>query len=130
MTQMDEHQKMKAVSRYPISHKSMDSSEVKTSYTLAHFVAEFDEYVVIVSPRLEPNSFCKSGYSIANTIDIGNASGFPVDTCLRPDTLDNHVSGSDPDPNPAVEHSERGIQPMEDGWLEAMLEDRISGWEE
>ena len=44
-----------------------------------------DEYVVIVSPELDPQEFCKPGYEVVHTLEIWKAGDFPADVILRPD---------------------------------------------
>lgn len=117
-----------AVSPLPFMYRQAPLSEIG-AYTLTHYVAEADEYVVIVSPELDPDTFCKPGYKIAHTLEIWKAGDFPADILLRPD-YDNLEIGRDPDPVPFVEHGENASQFDQDGWLEAMLEDTISGTEE
>ncbi len=100
-----------------------------SSYLLVHYSSGADEYVVIVSPDLDPEDFCQPGYGIARTLEIWDAGGFPTDVALRPDheyqELDN-----EPDEGPLIEQYENASRLGDDGWLDARMEDQISGWEE
>ena len=96
---------------------------------LAYYTAPGDEYVVIVSPESNLEMFRREGYQLVNTLEIGNAMDFPEDTVLRPDQ--NFYEGEvEPDEGPLVEQYENSTRLHDDDWLEASLEDRISGWEE
>jgi hypothetical protein len=54
-------------------------------YVLAHFIAsDGDEYVVLVSPNLDPQEFCQSGYELVDTIEVWEAGEFPADVILAP----------------------------------------------
>jgi len=98
-------------------------------YILTHYVSETDEYVVIVSPELNPEEFCKSGYEIAHTLEIWNAGDFPADVILRPDHEYQELE-MEPDEGPLVEQYENSTRLHDDDWLEAAYEDQTCGWEE
>ena len=98
-------------------------------YILAHYVTDGDDYVVIVSPELDPREFCQPGYELADTLEVWEAGDFPADVLLRPDC--GYVEGDlEPDEGPLVEEYENASRLGEDGWLEAAFEDRVSGDEE
>jgi hypothetical protein len=44
-----------------------------------------DEYVVIVSPSSDPKQFCRAGYQLVCTLEIGNATDYPTNVILHPD---------------------------------------------
>ncbi|MFZ5903193.1 MAG: hypothetical protein ACOYZ8_06560 [Chloroflexota bacterium] len=98
-------------------------------YILAHYVSDADEYVVIVSPELNPQEFCKPGYTVARTLEIWRAGEFPADVPLRPN-YEYQEADTEPDEGPLVEQYENASRLGDDGWLEAAFEDRISGWSE
>lgn len=98
-------------------------------YILTHYVSEADEYVVIVSPELDPEEFCKAGYEVAHTLEIWNAGDFPADVILRPDHEYQELE-MEPDEGPLVEQYENATRLGDDDWLEAAFEDQVSGWEE
>ncbi|MDL1944308.1 hypothetical protein FBQ99_18390 [Chloroflexi bacterium CFX2] len=98
-------------------------------YILAHYVSDGDEYVVIVSPELDPQEFCKPGYEVARTLEIWRAGEFPADVPLRPD-YEYREADTEPDEGPLVEQYENASRLGDDGWLEAAFEDSISGWSE
>jgi hypothetical protein len=90
-------------------------------YILAHYIAsDGDDYVVIVSPNIDPQEFSQPGYELADTIEIWEAGEFPADMPLMP-AYDY--------PEPDIEPDE-GLLVEEDDWLEAAYEDRTSGWDE
>lgn len=99
------------------------------SYMLAHYVSELDEYVVILSSDLDPQEFCRPGYELAHTLEIGYAGDFPADEILRPEKT-SFEPDNEPDEGPLVEQYENASRLHEDDWLEAGFEDRISGWDE
>ena len=74
-------------------------------YILAHYVSDDDEYVVIVSPEIDPEEFCKPGYEVAHTLEIWNAGDFPADVILRPEQ-EFHEADTEPDEGPLVEQYE------------------------
>lgn len=98
-------------------------------YLLAHYVGEEDEYVVILSPELDPQEFCRPGYEVAHTLEIWNAGDFPADEVLRPEQA-FFEADTEPDEGPLVEQYENASRLHDDDWLEAGFEDRISGWDE
>ncbi len=98
-------------------------------YILSHYVSDEDEYVVIVSPELEPQEFCKPGYELARTLEIWRAGEFPADVILRPEQ-DSSEAESEPDAGPLIEQFQRASRKHEDDWLESAYEDRVSGWSE
>ena len=51
------------VSVPPFEYKQAALSEIGP-YILAHYISDSDEYVVIVSPELDPQEFCKPGYEV------------------------------------------------------------------
>jgi hypothetical protein len=98
-------------------------------YLLAHYVSSDEEYVVIVSRDSHPEDFCRPGFGLAHTINIGKAGEFPLDVILRPDQQFQEAE-IEPDEGPLVEQYENATRLGEDSWLEAAMEDQISGWEE
>jgi hypothetical protein len=95
-------------------------------YILAHYISNTDDYVVIVSPELDPREFCKSGYEVVHTLEIWRAGDFPADVILRPEQ--NFLEAMiEPDPVPLIEEFQNATGLQEDDWLEADFEDRISG---
>ena len=98
-------------------------------YLLTHYVGEEDEYVVILSPELDPQEFCRPGYEVAHTLEIWNAGDFPADVILHPEQ-DFFEADTEPDEGPLVEQYENASRLHDDDWLEAGFEDRISGWDE
>jgi len=112
----------------PIEYKQAALSEIGP-YILAHYISETDEYVVIVSPELDPEEFCKSGYEVVHTLEIWKAGDFPADVILRPDH-EYQEQDREPDEGPLVEQYENASRLGDDGWLEAAMEDSISGWGE
>ena len=98
-------------------------------YILAHYVSDGDEYVVILSPGLDPEEFCQPGYEVARTLEIWNAGDFPADEILHPEQ-NFHESEAEPDEGPLVEQYENASRLHDDDWLEASFEDQISGWQD
>ena len=98
-------------------------------YVLAHFEAADDQYVVIVSPRTDPKTFCRPGYRLAITLEIGTAIDFPTDVILRPDD-EFFEAEIEPDEGPLVEQYENAARVGDDSWLESAYEDQVSGWGE
>jgi hypothetical protein len=98
-------------------------------YLLTHYASGEDEYVVIVSPGSDPQEFCEPGYEIARTLEIWNADGFPLDVILSPEE-EIVEEDTEPDEGPLVEQYENASRLGDDDWLEARLEDQISGWGE
>ena len=98
-------------------------------YILAHYVTDGDDYVVIVSPELDPQEFCQPGYELADTLEVWEVGDFPADVLLRPEC--GYVEPElEPDEGPLVEEYENASRLGEDDWLEASFDDRISGDEE
>ncbi len=112
----------------PFEYEQSALSEIG-AYILTHYVSEEDEYVVIVSPEIDPEEFCKPGYEVARTLEIWNAGDFPADVILRPDH-EYHEADTEPDEGPLVEQYENASRLGDDDWLEAGIEDQISGWGE
>jgi len=92
-------------------------------YLLAYYEAANDEYVVIVSPSSDPKQFCRAGYQLVCTLEIGNAMDFPTNVILRPDHgfLEAIL---EPSRTPLVGHSQKIEKPQGDEWLEAAYEER------
>jgi len=100
-------------------------------YILAHYIAsDGDEYVVLVSPELDPQEFCQSGYELTDTLEVWGAGEFPADVILRPESGDFDDSHIEPDEGPLTEQYENASRLGDDNWLEAAYEDDVSGWEE
>ena len=95
-------------------------------YILAHYLSSSGEYVVIVSPELDPREFCKPGYALIHTLEIWRAGDFPVDVILRPGR-DDFKSEIEPDLSPLIVQFQSKTRTHDDHWLEAYYEDRISG---
>ena len=101
------------------------------THCLSHYVSDTDEYVVIVSPKRLPEEFCLDGYIVAASQDICHVDEFPVDVILRPEKPCLPVErDTEPDEGPLVEQYENASRLGEDAWLEAAMEDSISGWGE
>jgi hypothetical protein len=98
-------------------------------YILAHYISDEDEYVVLVSPGLDPGEFCEPGYELARTLEVWNAGDFPADQILYPDE-EYEEPDTEPDEGPLVEQYENASRLGDDGWLESAFEDNISGWDE
>ena len=98
-------------------------------HILAHYVSRTDEYVVIVSPEIDPREFCKPGYEILHELEIWRAGAFPADVILRPerDGLETEIK---PDLSPLLDQFQSMTRAHDDHWLEADFEDRISGLNE
>ena len=112
----------------PFNYRQAALSEIGP-YLLTHYISEVDEYVVIVSPELDPGEFCKPGYEIAHILEIWKAGDFPADVILRPDH-EYQERDTEPDEDPLVEQYENASRLGDDGWLDHAFEDRISGWDE
>ena len=112
----------------PFEYEQAVLSEIGP-YILTHYVSEEDEYVVIVSPELDPEEFCKPGYEVAHTLEIWKAGDFPADIILRPEQ-EFFEADTEPDEGPLVEQYENASRLGDDDWLEAGIEDQISGWGE
>jgi hypothetical protein len=99
-------------------------------YILAHYIASSgDDYVVLVSPELDPQEFCQPDYTLADTIEVWEAGEFPADVPLRPE-YGYAEPGIEPDEGPLVEEYENASRLGDDNWLEAAYEDNISSPEE
>lgn len=99
-------------------------------YILAHYIAsDGDDYVVIVSPEIDPQEFCQTGYVLTDTIEVWSAGDFPADVFLRPEHNDAEPD-TEPDEGPLTEQYENASRLGDDGWLDAAFEERISGWDE
>ena len=94
-------------------------------YLLAYYEAANDEYVVIVSPSYDPQQFCRAGYQLICTLEIGNATDFRTNAILRPDH-ESLEAILDPSRTPLVEHSQKIETPGEDEWLESAYEERTN----
>ena len=116
------------VSLPPFAYEQAALSELGP-YLLVHFVSDDDEYVVIVSPELDPQEFCRPGYEVARTLEIWKAGDFPADVILRPEQA-CYEPEMEPDEGPLVEQYENASRLHDDDWLESAYEDRISGWGE
>jgi hypothetical protein len=88
-------------------------------YRLAHFTGKEGEYVVVVSPGLDLEEFCKPGYELANEMDIGDARDFPADIILRPE-YGFPEPDLEPDEGPPAEQFEVASRMGDDDWLEAV----------
>ena len=100
-------------------------------YILAHYVAsDGDEYVVVVSPELDPQEFCQPGYVVTDTLEVWEAGEFPADVILRPEPAPFDDSRLEPDEGPLTEQYENASRLGDDDWLESAYEDGISGWDE
>jgi hypothetical protein len=91
-------------------------------YLLAHYIGNAADYVVLVSPELDPEEFCQPGFQVAHTLEVWNADDFPADMPLIP-----AFSPVDPDERPVLKEPETASDAHADDWLEANFEDRISG---
>ena len=116
------------VSLPPFEYKQAALSEIGP-YILAHYTSDSDEYVVIVSPELDPQEFRKPGYEVARTLPIWKAGDFPADVILRPDHEYQEVD-DEPGEGSLVEQYENAARLGDDNWLDYAYEDRISGWDE
>jgi hypothetical protein len=92
-------------------------------HLLAYGEAVNDEYVVIVSPSSDPSRFCRAGYRLVCTLEIGNAADFPVNVILRPDH--EHLEAIlEPSRTPLAGRSQMNEKLGEDEWLETAYEER------
>jgi hypothetical protein len=109
----------------PIGHEHTSQSD-PGSHRLAYYEAastENDEYVVIVSPTSDPRRFCRAGYQVVCTLEIGNAADFPVNVILRPDH--EHLEAIlEPNRTPLAGRSQKTEKPGKDEWLESAYEER------
>ena len=100
-------------------------------YILAHYIAsDGDNYVVLVSPELDPQEFCQPGYVVTDTLEVWNAGEFPADVILRPEQGEFDDSHIEPDEGPLTEQYENASRLGDDNWLESAFEDGVSGWDE
>ncbi len=95
-------------------------------HLLAYYEATNDEYVVIVSPSSDPKQFCRAGYQLVCTLEIGNATDFPTNVILRPDH-DHREVMNERKRTPVVGQPPIISRAREDDWLEAAFEDAVSG---
>jgi hypothetical protein len=109
----------------PFEYEQTSRSDLRL-YLLAHYEAANDEYVVIVSPLSDPKQFCRAGYQLVCTLEIGNATDFPTNIILRPDH-DHLEAMIERNPVPVVGQSQTVSGAREDDWLEAAFEDAVSG---
>lgn len=112
----------------PIGHEHTSQSD-PGPHRLAYYEAasdEYDEYVVIVSPASDPRRFCRAGYQLVCTLEIGNARGYPTNVVLRPDreSMDAMIERK---PVPMIGQAQTVSRVPEDAWLESAFEDRVSG---
>ena len=99
-------------------------------YLLAHYIAsDGDDYVVIVSPEIDPQEFCQPGYELADSLEVWEAGEFPADVILRQEE-DFDDSGLEPDEGPLAEQFENASRLGDDDWLESAYEDRAGGLDE
>jgi hypothetical protein len=98
-------------------------------YLLTHYASGKDEYVVIVSPGVDPQEFCEPGFEVTRTLEIWNAGAFPLDVILSPEG-EFDEEDTEPGEGPLVEQYENASRLGDDDWLEARIEGDISGWGE
>jgi len=98
-------------------------------YQLAHYSGDGGEYVVIISPGLDPGEFCRSGYELVNLMDVGDAGDFPTDVVLRQEYGFPELE-IEPYVGPLTEQNENDSLRHDDDWLESAFEDSISGYAE
>ena len=113
----------------PFEYEQASLSQIGP-YILAHYLSNTsDEYVVIVSPELDPQEFCKPGYELVHTLEIWRAGDFPTDEILRPDRnfLETVI---EPQGSPLSDRFQILTRMPQDSLLEADFEDRISGLQE
>lgn len=100
-------------------------------YLLTQYIAsDGDNYLVLVSPNLDPQEFCQPGYVVTDSLELWNAGEFPADIILRPDPADFDDSRIEPDEGPLTEQYENACRLGDDDWLDSAYEDSISGWDE
>jgi hypothetical protein len=106
----------------PFEYEQTFRSDLRP-HLLAYYEAANDEYVVIVSTSSDPKQFCRAGYQLVCTLEIGNATDFPTNVILRPDQgfLEAIL---DPNQAPLVEHSRQIEKRGVDEWLEGAYEER------
>ncbi len=99
-------------------------------YILAHYIAsDGDDYVVIVSPDIDPQEFCRPGYELTDTIEVWELGDFPADVPLIPASGFPELD-MEPDEGPLVEQFENASRIGDDDWLEEAYEDRTGLAEE
>lgn len=92
-------------------------------FLLAYYEAANDEYVVFVSPSSNPGQFCRAGYQLMCTLEIGNAADYPTNVILRPDH--EHLEAIlEPNRTPLAGRSRKIEKPRDDEWLEGAYEER------
>lgn len=106
----------------PFEYEQTSRSDLG-AYLLAYYEAANDKYVVIVSPSSDPKQFCRTGYQLVCTLEIGNATDFPTNVILRPDH-EFMEAILDPSRTPLAGHAQAIEKPGEDEWLEAAYEER------
>lgn len=109
----------------PLEYEQTSLSNLQP-YLLAYYAATDDEYVVIVSPSSDPKRFCRVGYQLVCTLEIGNATDFPTNVILRPD-CEHPETMIEHKPVPVIGQPQLFSRVQEDAWLEAAFEDRVSG---
>ena len=92
-------------------------------HRLAYYEAAGDEYVVIVSPTYDPGRFCRVGYQLVCTLEIGNAKDYPTNIVLRPDYGFTEAV-LEPCRTPLAGRSQKTEMPGGDEWLESAYEER------
>jgi hypothetical protein len=112
----------------PFEYKQTAATSL-AAYLLIHYVAEQDDYAVILSPGINPQEFCQPGYHVACMVEITDAEGFPTDVILRPEREFQQLE-IEPDERPLAEQYENHSRLHEDDWLESAYEDRVSGLQE
>lgn len=106
----------------PFEYEQTSLSDFKP-YLLACYEAVNDEYVVIVSPTSDPRQFCRAGYQLVCTLEIGNAADYPTNVILRPDY--EHLGAIlEPNRAPLAGRSQKTAKPVDDEWLESAYEER------
>ena len=106
------------VSLPPFEYEQVALSDIGP-YLLAHYVSIDDEYVVIVSPGLDPEEFRRPGFELARTLEVWHAGDFPADVILRPEQ-DYQEMDTEPDEGPLVEQYENSVRVGDDDGLEAV----------
>jgi len=106
----------------PLEYEQISLSDLRP-YLLAYYEAANDEYLVIVSPSSSPEQFCRAGYQLVCTLEIGNATDFPTNVILRADH-EFLEAMLDPSQTPLVGHSQKIETSREDEWLESAYEER------
>jgi hypothetical protein len=112
----------------PFDYEPAQPSEI-APHILAYYASEDGEYLVLLSPGLDPQEFRRPGYEVLHTLEMRGADEFPLDVILRPEQ-DSFDADTEPDEGPLVEQYENASRLHDDDWLEHAYEDRVSGWEE